>query len=67
MPTLFDPMAVTYAIKPSLCPTTPMHVTIDDKGFTRRSPGAPNANACLKSDSDAFFNFYLSRTAPSSR
>jgi inosine-uridine nucleoside N-ribohydrolase len=67
MPTLFDPMAVTYAIKPGLCPATPMHITIDDKGFTRRSPGAPNAHACLKSDSDSFFNFYLARTASSPR
>ena len=64
MPTLFDPMAVAYAVKPSLCPTTPLHLTVDDKGSTLRSPGAPNANACLKSDPDTFFDFYLSRTAP---
>jgi purine nucleosidase len=63
MPTLFDPMAVAYAIKPDLCPTTPVHLTIDDKGFTRRSPGTPNINACLKSDPESFFAFYLSRTA----
>jgi purine nucleosidase len=63
MPTLFDPMAVTYAIKPDLCPTTPMHLTVDDKGFTRRSPGTPNVNACLQSNPEAFFDFYLSRTA----
>ena len=62
MPTLFDPMAVAYAIKPDLCPTTPLHLTIDDKGSTLRSPGAPNVNACLKSDPDTFFRFYLSRT-----
>jgi purine nucleosidase len=61
-PTLFDPMAVAYAIKPSLCPTTPLHLTIDDKGSTLRSPGTPNVNACLKSDPDTFFRFYLSRT-----
>jgi hypothetical protein len=29
---------------------------------TLRSPGAPSVNACLKSDPDTFFRFYLSRT-----
>ena len=62
-PTLFDPMAVAYAVAPSLCPTTPLHLTIDDQGYTRRGPGEPNVNACLKSDPDTFFNFYLSRVA----
>lgn len=61
-PTLFDPMAVAYAVTPSLCPTTPLHLTIDDQGYTRRSTGAPNVDACLKSDPEAFFRFYLSRT-----
>ncbi|MBB6147286.1 inosine-uridine nucleoside N-ribohydrolase [Silvibacterium bohemicum] len=64
MPTLFDPMAVSYAIDPGLCPTTPMHLSVDDQGYTRRTPGLPNVNACLHSDSDAFFRFYLSRTVP---
>ncbi|HEX3472096.1 MAG TPA: nucleoside hydrolase, partial [Silvibacterium sp.] len=60
-PTLFDPMAVSYAAKPELCPTTALHITVDDKGFTRPGPGAPNAQACLKSDPDAFFQFLLGR------
>jgi inosine-uridine nucleoside N-ribohydrolase len=58
-PTLFDAMAVAAAIDPGLCPTTPMHIEIDDKGFTRRVDGAPNANVCLDSDSDRFFRFYI--------
>jgi purine nucleosidase len=62
-PTLFDPMAVAYAAHPSLCPTTPMHLSVDDKGDTLRSPGEPNVNACLKSNPDAFFHYYLWRTA----
>jgi purine nucleosidase len=63
-PTLFDAMAVAYAVEPSLCPTTPLHLTIDDKGFTRRGAGPPNVNACLHSNEADFFHFYLSRTAP---
>ena len=58
-PTLFDAMAVAAAIDPSLCPTTPMRIEIDDKGFTRPVAGEPNANVCLASDSDRFFHFYI--------
>ncbi len=62
-PTLFDAMAVAYALDPSLCPTTPLHITIEKDGSTRESVGAPNANACLASDSDQFFRFILPRLA----
>jgi purine nucleosidase len=58
-PTLFDAMAVAATIEPSLCPTQPMHLMVDDRGYTRESPGAPNANVCLASDSDRFFHFYI--------
>ena len=58
-PTLYDAMAVADAIEPSLCPTTPMHIVVDDKGYTRSESGAPNANVCLQSDSDRFFHFYF--------
>jgi inosine-uridine nucleoside N-ribohydrolase len=60
-PTLFDAMAVAYAIDPALCPTTPMHLSIDDRGMTLAGKGAPNARVCLNSDSDEFFRFYLHR------
>jgi inosine-uridine nucleoside N-ribohydrolase len=58
-PTLFDAMAVAAAIDPALCPTQPMHIEIDDKGFTRPAQGQPNAQVCLDSDSDRFFHFYI--------
>lgn len=58
-PTLFDAMAVAATIEPSLCPTQPMHIEVDEKGFTRETPGTPNANVCLASDSDRFFHFYI--------
>ena len=58
-PTLFDAMAVAEAIDPALCPTTPMHIEIDDKGFTRPVGGSPNAQVCLDSDADRFFHFYI--------
>ncbi|MGB9145553.1 MAG: nucleoside hydrolase [Acidobacteriaceae bacterium] len=58
-PTLYDAMAVASVIDPDLCPTHPMHIVVDDKGFTRVAAGAPNANVCLSSDSDRFFHFYM--------
>jgi inosine-uridine nucleoside N-ribohydrolase len=60
-PTLFDPVAVTYAIRPDLCPATPMRIEVDDKGFTRPVDGAPNAQVCLKSDEKGFLELLESR------
>jgi inosine-uridine nucleoside N-ribohydrolase len=63
-PTLFDPVAVTYAIHPELCPATPLRIEVDDKGFTRPVNGKPNAQVCLKSDEKGFLNLLLGRIAP---
>jgi purine nucleosidase len=60
-PTLFDPVAVTYAIRPDLCPATPMRLEVDDKGLTRPVDGAPNAQVCLKSDENGFLELLLAR------
>lgn len=60
-PTLFDPTAVAFAIRPELCPATPLHVRVDEKGYTREEAGAPNAQVCLDSKPDDFFQFYLKR------
>lgn len=60
-PTLYDAMTIAYIVDPSLCPVVPMRIEIDDRGFTRPKEGAPNANVCLRSDSEAFFRFYLRR------
>jgi inosine-uridine nucleoside N-ribohydrolase len=60
-PTLFDPVAVAYAIRPELCPAAPMHIEVDEKGFTRPVDGPPNAKVCLKSDEAGFLKFLLNR------
>jgi purine nucleosidase len=62
-PTLFDPMTIAFAVNPGLCPVQPMHIRVDEKGFTREEPGAPNAEVCLDSNPDEFFRFYLRRVA----
>jgi purine nucleosidase len=60
-PVLFDAMTLAYILEPQLCPIQPMHIRIDDKGYSLAESGAPNAQVCLHSDADAFFRFYMSR------
>jgi len=60
-PTLFDVMTLAYILNPKLCPTKPLHISVDEKGFTRSESGPPNAEVCLDSDSEAFFRFYIPR------
>jgi len=68
-PTLFDPMTIAFLVNPTLCPVQPMHIRVDEKGFTRPDPGqpnapnSPNAQVCLDSNPDAFFRFLLPRLA----
>ena len=62
-PILYDPMTLASMLDPSLCPLTPMHLTVDAAGNTKETPGAPNAQVCLKSDADAFLHFYVKRVA----
>jgi purine nucleosidase len=68
-PTLFDPMTIAFLVNPALCPVQPMHIRVDNKGFTRPDPGPPNApnppnaQVCLDSNPDAFFRFLLPRLA----
>lgn len=61
LPTLYDPVAVTYAIRPDLCPARPLRLQVDDKGFTHPVPGEPNAQVCLQSDENGFLSFLMDR------
>jgi purine nucleosidase len=60
-PTMFDVVAAAYAIDPKVCPTTPLHIEVDDAGFTRVQSGTPNVQACLESRDDAFFKLLIPR------
>ncbi len=60
-PTLFDAMAVAYAIDERLCPVTKLHIEVDEKGFTREGSGKPNVSACMESDAEKFFRFAMPR------
>ncbi len=63
LPTLFDPVAVTYAFRPDLCPAKPFRIEVDDRGFTQPVAGTPNAEVCLQSDEKGFLALLLSRIA----
>lgn len=52
-PTLFDVVPVAYLLQPSLCPTAPLHISIEADGSTRETAGPPNAQVCLRSDKSA--------------
>jgi inosine-uridine nucleoside N-ribohydrolase len=61
-PTLFDPVAVAYAVHPELCPMTAMHIEVDDQGFTRPVEGGPpNVQVCLQSNEKGFLELLLDR------
>jgi purine nucleosidase len=60
-PIMYDPMTLASLLQPSLCPLTPLHITVDDLGNTIEAPGTPNAEVCLHSDADAFAQFYVRR------
>jgi len=60
-PTLFDPMTIAFVLKPELCPVTGLHIRVDEKGYTREEPGPVNAQVCLNSNPEDFFQFYLKR------
>lgn len=60
-PTLFDPVAAAYAIRPELCPMNPLRLEVDDKGMTRPVQGQPNAQVCTASDEKAFLSFLTGR------
>lgn len=60
-PTLYDPVAASYAFRPDLCPVKPLRLEVDDRGFTRPVPGEPNALVCLQSDEKGFLDLLVSR------
>jgi len=66
-PTLFDPVAAAYTFRPDLCPMEPMRIEVDAKGFTRKVPGAANAQVCLKSNEAAFLKLLEERLKQSGK
>ncbi|HXX13679.1 MAG TPA: nucleoside hydrolase [Candidatus Eremiobacteraceae bacterium] len=62
-PTMFDAVAMAYTIRPELCPTKPLRLSVEQDGSTAVVEGEPNVQVCLVSDSDRFLEFYMERVA----
>jgi purine nucleosidase len=60
-PTLFDAVAVAYAVDAPTCLMTQVHIDVDAQGMTRATPGVANAQACLVPQQDAFFALMMPR------
>ncbi|MDZ5650722.1 nucleoside hydrolase [Nitrospirillum sp. BR 11828] len=58
-PTLFDLVPVAYVLDPKLCPTTPLHLTVGDKGETIPTAGPANAQVCLKEDKEGILDLLM--------
>ena len=62
-PTLFDPVAVALVFNERFCRMEPLHLWVDDKGFTRNGKGEPNARVATAIKSDEFLKWYVERVA----
>jgi len=66
-PTLFDVVPVAQLLDPGLCPTVPLRIVVDDKGYTRETPAADaagaaaNAQVCLALDRPRLIALYMQR------
>ena len=63
-PTLFDAIPVLWLIDPTLCPTTPMRITVDAQGYTRPAAGSPNTEVCLSLHEEAAQKLIFDDLAP---
>lgn len=60
-PTLFDVVPVAYLADRRICPTTALHIAVDQEGYTREEAGAANAEVCLALDKPRFFDLFMQR------
>lgn len=60
-PTLYDVVAMAQVIEPSTCPTQPIHIIVDAKGYTRVAPGNPTTLVCLQVRQRAFLDLLMTR------
>ncbi|HTX50566.1 MAG TPA: nucleoside hydrolase [Caulobacteraceae bacterium] len=61
LPILFDTVTLAYALEPSICRTEPLRLAVDDEGYTRIAPGAPNADVCVDCNEDRFHRWMMPR------
>ncbi len=58
-PTLFDVVAVAYALGHGFCDEERDHVVVDDNGLTRIAEGPPNVTVLIHPRRDEFLDWYV--------
>jgi inosine-uridine nucleoside N-ribohydrolase len=59
IPTLFDPMAVAYALGHRFADDQQQNVVVDDDGLTRITDGPRNVTILLNPQKEAFLDWYI--------
>jgi len=62
-PILFDPVAVALSFSEQFCTMEDLHVTVDDKGFTRVGKGQANARVATAIKAEEFLKWYIDRVS----
>lgn len=63
-PTLFDVVAVAYAIGHPFSESEQQHVEVQDDGLTRITPGTPNVTVLVHPQKEAFLDWYITALKP---
>ena len=59
VPTLYDPVAVAYALGEAHCDEEQKHVTVMDDGVTKITDGAPNCTVLINARKDQFLDWFV--------
>ena len=65
-PTLYDPVAVAWALGHGFCDSEQRHVVVESDGLTRITDGTPNVTVLVHPRKDAFLDWYVAALKPKS-
>jgi len=65
VPTLYDPVAISYALGESHCAEERRHVTVTDVGMTVAGDGPPNCTVLVNAQKDAWLDWYVDQIVAS--
>jgi len=67
VPTLYDPVAVAYALGEAHCDEEKKHVTVMDDGVTKITEGAPNCTVLINAHKDPFLDWFVEQLVSSQK
>ncbi len=67
VPTLYDPVAVAYALGEAHCDEERKHVSVMDDGVTKITEGAPNCTVLVNAHKDQFLDWFVEQLAGSQK